>query len=80
MIVKTRHRVIMTFWVMLMGMFFCYAGTAGAETFKIGTLSPEGSVWMEAMREGADLVAEKTKTGFGSNSIPVGSWEVTRRF
>jgi TRAP-type transport system periplasmic protein len=59
MIVQTRHRVIMTFWVMLM--LFCYAGTAGAETFKIGTLSPEGSVWMEAMREGADLVAEKTE-------------------
>jgi TRAP-type transport system periplasmic protein len=61
MIIKTRHRVIMTFWVVLMGMLFCYAGTAGAETFKIGTLSPEGSVWMEAMREGADLVAEKTE-------------------
>jgi len=61
MIINTRHRVIMKFWVVLMGLLVCYAGTAGAETFKIGTLSPEGSVWMETMREGADLVAKKTE-------------------
>ena len=61
MILKTRRRFVLNFFVMFMIMSVCYAGTAGAETFKIGTLSPEGSVWMETMREGADLVAEKTE-------------------
>lgn len=31
-----------------------------ALTIKIATLSPEGSIWMEKMREGADEVAQKT--------------------
>jgi len=35
--------------------------TANAATFKIATLSPEGSSWMKVMRAGADEVAEKTK-------------------
>jgi TRAP-type C4-dicarboxylate transport system substrate-binding protein len=61
MILKTRRRFVLNFFVMFMIMSVCYAGKAGAETFKIGTLSPEGSVWMETMREGADLVAEKTE-------------------
>jgi TRAP-type transport system periplasmic protein len=61
MILKTRRRLILNFFVVLMGLLVCNAGMAGAETFKIGTLSPEGSVWMEAMREGADLVAKKTE-------------------
>lgn len=33
---------------------------AGAVTFKIATLSPEGSFWMQKMREGARLVAGQT--------------------
>ena len=33
---------------------------ANATTFKIATLSPEGSIWMKVMRAGADELAEKT--------------------
>jgi TRAP-type C4-dicarboxylate transport system substrate-binding protein len=36
------------------------AGEAQAMQFKIATLSPEGSVWMEKMREGAAELARKT--------------------
>ncbi len=36
------------------------AGKAQAIKFKIATLSPEGSVWMEKMREGAKELANKT--------------------
>ena len=37
-----------------------FAGKAQAVRFKIATLSPEGSVWMEKMREGAKELANKT--------------------
>ncbi|NNF96504.1 MAG: TRAP transporter substrate-binding protein DctP, partial [Halobacteria archaeon] len=41
--------------------FICLQPTvANAATFKIATLSPEGSTWMKVMRAGADEVAEKT--------------------
>jgi len=36
------------------------AGQAQAMRFKIATLSPEGSVWMERMREGAEELARRT--------------------
>ncbi|RZB31618.1 MAG: hypothetical protein SRB2_04587 [Desulfobacteraceae bacterium Eth-SRB2] len=36
------------------------SGQAHAMRFKIATLSPEGSVWMQKMREGADELARKT--------------------
>ncbi|MGD2030756.1 MAG: TRAP transporter substrate-binding protein DctP [Desulfobacterales bacterium] len=35
-------------------------GQAQAMRFKIATLSPEGSVWMQKMREGAEELARKT--------------------
>ena len=35
-------------------------GQAHAMRFKIATLSPEGSVWMEKMREGAEELARRT--------------------
>ena len=35
-------------------------GPAQAMRFKIATLSPEGSVWMQKMREGAEELARKT--------------------
>lgn len=35
-------------------------GQAQAMQFKIATLSPEGSVWMEKMREGAEELARRT--------------------
>ena len=41
--------------------FICLQPTvANATTFKIATLSPEGSSWMDMMRSGAKEVAEKT--------------------
>ena len=36
------------------------SGQAQAMRFKIATLSPEGSVWMQKMREGAEELARKT--------------------
>jgi len=36
------------------------AGQAQAARFKIATLSPEGSIWMEKMRDGAEELARKT--------------------
>ncbi len=39
---------------------FMVAGQAQAMHFKIATLSPEGSVWMEKMREGATELARRT--------------------
>ena len=41
-------------------LFFLQSTVATATTFKIATLSPEGSNWMKVMRAGADEVAEKT--------------------
>ncbi|MBT7260979.1 MAG: TRAP transporter substrate-binding protein DctP, partial [Desulfobacula sp.] len=34
--------------------------TVYAVRLKIATLSPEGSMWMEKMRKGAEMVAQKT--------------------
>jgi TRAP-type transport system periplasmic protein len=60
MIIKKRLLFAGNFLVVLVVLLFFSTVTA-AEVFKIGTLSPEGSVWMETMREGADLVAKKTE-------------------
>jgi TRAP-type C4-dicarboxylate transport system substrate-binding protein len=38
-----------------------FAGPAQAVTFKIATLSPEGSFWMQKMRDGASEVLKKTE-------------------
>ncbi|WP_321495300.1 TRAP transporter substrate-binding protein DctP [uncultured Desulfobacter sp.] len=50
--------VLKLFSFMLILTFFC--GTARAVILKIATISPEGSMWMEKMREGADQVANAT--------------------
>ncbi len=43
-------------------MVFClWAGAAHGLVLKVATLSPEGSFWMERMREGAAEVKEKTE-------------------
>jgi TRAP-type transport system periplasmic protein len=39
---------------------FLFPGWARAVTLKIATLSPEGSFWMEKMREGANEILKKT--------------------
>ena len=41
-------------------LFSIFQGSALAFTFKIATLSPDGSFWMQKMREGAKQVAEQT--------------------
>ena len=38
----------------------CLSAPAGAATFKIATLSPDGSMWMKMLREGAAEIAERT--------------------
>jgi TRAP-type transport system periplasmic protein len=62
MIIKKRLFFAVKFFLVLtVLLIFSTTASAAAEVFKIGTLSPEGSVWMETMREGADLVAKKTE-------------------
>ena len=46
----------------LMAIFLCIGLVPGyATTFKIATISPEGSMWMEKMRQGAKQVAIQTQ-------------------
>ena len=47
----------------LIGLLFLIflTGTATAATLKIATISPEGSMWMEKMRKGADQVEKETE-------------------
>ncbi|MBW2100225.1 MAG: TRAP transporter substrate-binding protein DctP, partial [Deltaproteobacteria bacterium] len=40
--------------------FLLLSCPAHAVVFKIATLSPDGSFWMQKMREGAEEVAQKT--------------------
>ena len=47
-------RIIMIILIVML------AGQAQAMRFKIATLSPEGSVWMEKMRDGAEELARRT--------------------
>ncbi|MBU3950606.1 MAG: TRAP transporter substrate-binding protein DctP [Proteobacteria bacterium] len=43
-------------------LFLCISSVPGySATFKIATISPEGSMWMEKMREGATAVAKQTQ-------------------
>lgn len=44
----------------LVAFFLLLSCPAHAVVFKIATLSPEGSFWMQKMREGAEEVAQKT--------------------
>ena len=38
-----------------------YAPLVQAKTFKIATISPDGTFWMKQMRAGAKEIAEKTQ-------------------
>lgn len=40
---------------------FFFAGMATAATLKIATISPEGSMWMEKMKKGAEQVEKETE-------------------
>ena len=48
------------YFALLLLSFCLYPAIASATVFKIATLSPEGSYWMNIMRAGADEVAQKT--------------------
>jgi len=42
-------------------LFFIYSSQAFALTIKIATLSPDGSFWMQKMREGGDEISKQTE-------------------
>lgn len=44
----------------IIGLFFLQILSVQATTFKIATLSPDGSMWMTEMRAGAKIIKEKT--------------------
>ncbi|MBW2572333.1 MAG: TRAP transporter substrate-binding protein DctP [Deltaproteobacteria bacterium] len=46
--------------IIMMMLIVMLAGQAHAMRFKIATLSPEGSIWMEKMRDGAAELARRT--------------------
>ena len=48
---------------LILAALIIFSGTASgwARTFKIATISPEGSMWMKKMREGAQAVAKATQ-------------------
>lgn len=53
-----KKAILQLFSFVLITMVFC--PSTHAVTIKIATISPEGSVWMEQMRKGADQVAQAT--------------------
>lgn len=59
MMIHIKHIPLILLFLILF--FLPGYGTAGATTFKIATLSPEGSMWMEKMREGAKQVSLETE-------------------
>jgi len=46
----------------IMLIFIIGSSASYAQTFKIATISPDGSVWMKKMREGAKVIEEKTES------------------
>lgn len=58
---KTLKCFYLKWFLPLSAILAFHVGTAEAMVFKIATLSPEGSVWMETMRAGADRVAKETE-------------------
>lgn len=45
---------------MTAALLLCLAGTAVAETFKIATIAPDGTTWMQEFRKGAAEVKQRT--------------------
>jgi TRAP-type C4-dicarboxylate transport system substrate-binding protein len=44
----------------LAAMLLCLSAGAGAETFKIATIAPDGTTWMKELRQGADEVKRRS--------------------
>ncbi len=59
-------RFVLVFFLVLI------ASSAHSVTFKIATISPEGSMWMEKMRSGAKEVSEKTDNRVSFKFYPGG--------
>ncbi|HCY88246.1 MAG TPA: C4-dicarboxylate ABC transporter [Desulfobacteraceae bacterium] len=57
----TKSRNLLCFAVLAVFVQLFFTTTAFTQTFKIATISPEGSMWMEKMREGARAVAKGTQ-------------------
>jgi TRAP-type C4-dicarboxylate transport system substrate-binding protein len=58
---------------LFLSLFFLIGVLPGtAATFKIATLSPEGSMWMEKMRQGAEAVAAETQNRIKFKFYPGG--------
>jgi TRAP-type transport system periplasmic protein len=72
MVVKSRVFLVVELLVILISLLVFNVAASGAETFKIGTLSPEGSIWMKTMREGADQVAKETENRVQFKFYPSG--------
>lgn len=64
------HRKFLLFFYIMVTLFS--VGPAQAVTFKIATLSPEGSFWMQKMRAGAAQVYEKTEHAVDFKFYPGG--------
>ncbi len=56
------------FW----GLVFLTVSAAWGTTLKIATLSPEGSMWMEKMRQGTKMVAKETENRVNFKFYPGG--------
>ncbi len=53
-------------------LIFFLTGTASAVTLKIATISPEGSMWMEKMKKGAEQVEKETEKRVSMKFYPGG--------
>jgi TRAP-type C4-dicarboxylate transport system substrate-binding protein len=58
---KMRYPKILYAGAIIAALAVAPVNQAGAAVFKIATLSPDGSFWMEKMREGAREVAQRTE-------------------
>jgi len=58
--------------IIVMLLVVMLAGQAHAMRFKIATLSPEGSIWMEKMRDGAEELARRTNNRIQIKYYPGG--------
>lgn len=58
--------------ILMMLLVVMLAGQAHAMRFKIATLSPEGSIWMEKMRDGAEALARRSNNRIQIKYYPGG--------
>ena len=61
-----------SFVILTLILVFCQAGVAKPIKFKIATLSPDGSMWVKKMVEGAGQVAKKTQNRVSFKFYPSG--------